>query len=231
MFSNAFLLARRTARATAASILLLALAGCSGGTQPESGQLNVVLGAAGGLSASVIAIDANAAAGQAGVPLAVVESIEVTVTSIQVHRVGSDDESEDDGEGERPWVAVELAEGGTTVDLVGMSPQTVASGDVPAGTYNRLRLFISAATIVFSENVTVGGTTYEAGTVYDLVIPSSQNTGIKVNTGFFDVSGGETETVGLVVDLAESVKNVTANPNGVRMTPVINGAVGAPAGP
>ncbi len=60
-----------------------------------------------------------------------------------------------------------------------------------------------------------------------LDIPSSDNTGIKVQTGFFDVSDGETETVEVVVDVANSVKNVTANQNGVKMTPVIVGRVGS----
>jgi hypothetical protein len=236
-----FGITHRLVQVSVASIAMIALSGCSGSTQPESGQLDVVLGAGSGVSGSLVAVDGAAASNQAGVPLDVVESIEVTVTSIQVHRVGSDDDGEGEGEGEgegddddggeSPWVAVTLADGGTTVNLVGMSPQTVASGDVPAGTYNQIRLFISFATIVFSEAVTVGGTTYDAGTVYDLVIPSSQNSGIKVKTGHFDIAGGDTETVGLVVDLAESVKNVTANQNRVKMTPVINGAIGVPAGP
>jgi hypothetical protein len=235
MFEITIRSARRLSRVSVALFVLATLAGCSANTQPESGQLEVVFGAgSGGPSGSLIAIDGAAGSKQAGVPLDKVEKIEVTVTSIQVHRVGSDDDDEAEGEGDEgdgPWIEVDLAEGGTTVDLVGMSPQTIASGDVPAGTYNQLRLFMNFSTIVFSEPVTVGGTTYDAGTVYDLVIPSSDNTGIKVKTGFFDVAGGDSETVGLVVDLAESVKNVTANQNRVKMTPVINGVVGPEAGP
>jgi hypothetical protein len=175
------------------------------------------------------------------------------VDRIEVHRVGSDDDdqpedagsegsgsegsgtegegedgTEDDDEGSGAWISVDLVAGGVTVDLVGMSPQEIASDAVPGGTYNKLRLFFSASTITFSEDVTVGGgLTYEADTVYDLEIPSGANTGIKVQTGFFDLSNGETETVDVVVDLANSVKNVTANQNRVMMTPVIVGKVGS----
>lgn len=138
------------------------------------------------------------------------------------------DGTEDDEEGSGAWISVDLAAGGVTVDLVGMSPQEIASDAVPGGTYNKIRLFFSASTITFSQDVTVGGgsTTCDAGT-HVLDIPSSANTGIKVQTGFFDVSDGETETVEVVVDLANSVKNVTCNQNGVKMTPVIDGKVGS----
>jgi hypothetical protein len=239
MQASDFSSCRRPVGLAAAVFLGLVLTGCSGSTGPEMGRLDVIFGQVGsGLAARVSAPGALAALGsQLGVPLDQVLAINVTVTSIQVHRVGADDgdgtegtEGTDGDEGDGPWIEVELLEGETIVNLVGMSPQTVASGHVPAGTYNKLRLFISASTILFSEPVTVGGMTYEAGPVYDLVIPSSDNTGIKVQTGFFDIAGGDTETVGLMVDLAKSVKNVTANQNGLKMTPVIIGTVGVPEG-
>ena len=188
-----------------------------------------------------------------GDPLGSVQSILITVDRIEVHRVGSDDSdqpedaasegsesegsgaegegekaTEDEDEGSGAWISVDLVAGGVTVDLVGMSPQEIASDAVPGGTSPKLRLFFSSSTIPFSDEVTVGGAPpYEAGIAYDLVIPSGANTGIKVQTGFFDLSNGETETVDVVVDLANSVKNVTANQNRVMMTPVIVGKVGS----
>ena len=115
-----------------------------------------------------------------------------------------------------------------TVDLIGMSPQEIGSADVPGGSYNQVRLFFSESTIVFSEDVSVGGgDPYVAGTTYVLEVPSGATSGIKVQTGMFDVPAGGTESVGLVVDLANSVKNVTANQKRIKMTPVIVGVVGS----
>ena len=234
---------RRLRRALSTLMVGVALAGCGAGTEPGVGRLDVVMSQSSSeLAASVVVGDMAALA---GVPLESVQSVLVTVDRIEVHRVGpGDDESEseqsegegsegdngteDDGEGSGAWISVDLAAGGVTVDLVGMSPQEIASDAVPGGSYNQLRLFFSASTIIFSQDVTVGGgLTYEAGTTYALEIPSGGNTGIKVQTGFFDVSDGETETVELIVDLANSVKNVTANQNSVKMTPVIVSRVGS----
>lgn len=243
MSSQWYAAARRLRRGFPTLLVILALAGCDGGIEPGVGRLDVVLSQSSSeLAANWLVADAAAVA---GVPLETVQSILITVDRIEVHRVGSDDDSsegegsEGDGsegsgsegepgdEGSGSWISVDLVEGGVTVDLVGMSPQEIASDAVPGGTYNQLRLFFTASTITFSEEVTVGGGfTYEAGTPHVLEIPSGANTGIKVQTGFFDVSDGETESVELTVDLANSVKNVTANQNRVMMTPVIVARVG-----
>jgi hypothetical protein len=238
--------ARRLRRALSTLVVGVALASCDASTEPGVGRLDVVL------SQSSSELAANVVVGEmavlAGVPLGSVQSIMITVDRIEVHRVGSDnddqpedegsegegsegegeDGTEDDDEGSGAWISVDLVPGGVTVDLVGMSPQEIASDAIPGGTYNKLRLFFSLSTITFSEDVTVGGgPPYEAGIIYDLEIPSGANTGIKVQTGFFVVSNGETETVDLIVDLANSVKNITANQNRVKMTPVIVGRVGS----
>jgi hypothetical protein len=243
--------ARRLRRAISTLFVGFALTGCDSGTEPGVGRLDVVMSQSSSELAANVAIGEMAAL--AGVPLENVESILVTVRKIEVHRVGSDDDdlSEDEGsegegsegegsEGESEngtadddgggaWISVDLIEGGVTVDLVGMSPQEIASDAVPGGTYNKLRLFVSPSTITFFfEDVTVGGEPlYAAGIPHPLEIPSGDNTGIKVQTGFFDISSGETETVELIVDLANSVKNVTANQKRVMMTPVIVGKVGS----
>jgi len=256
MYPDMYSTARRLRRVLPALWVGFALAGCEAGTEPGVGRLDVILSQSSSeLAASVVG---GEMAALAGVPLESVQSILITVDRIEVHRVGPDDDesegegsedagsegegsegegsegddgdgTEDDDEGSGAWISVDLAAGGVTVDLVGMSPQEIASDAVPGGTYNKIRLFFSAAsTITFSQDVTVGGgSIYEADTVYELEIPSGANTGIKVQIGFFDVSDGETETVNVVVDLANSVKNVTANQNRVKMTPVIVGRVGS----
>jgi len=234
--------ARRLRQALSTLLVGIALTGCAASTEPGVGRLDVVMSQTSSELAARVAISEMAVL--AGVPLESVQSILITVQRIEVHRVGSDDDDEAEGEGSESegadgtedndegsgaWISVDLVAGGVTVDLIGMSPQEIASDAVPGGTYNKLRLFFSSpSTITFSEDVTVdGGSAYEADTVYELEIPSGGNTGIKVQTGFFDVSDGETETVEVVVDVANSVKNVTANQNGVKMTPVIVGRVGS----
>jgi len=238
--------ARRLRRALSTLVVGFALTGCDAGTEPGVGRLDVVMSQSSSeLAANVVATEMTALV---GVPLGSVQSILITVDRIEVHRVGSDDEeeSEDEGsegegsegegedgtegddEGSGAWISVDLVAGEVTVDLMSMSPQEIASDAIPGGTYNKLRLFFSLSTITFSEDVTVGGgEPLDAGIPHDLEIPSGDNTGIKVQTGFFHLSNGETETVDLIVDLANSVKNVTANQNRVMMTPVIVGRVGS----
>ncbi len=243
--------ARQLRRGCYLLFLSLSIAGCDGGTGPGVGHLDVVMSQTSSRLATHVIVGEMAVL--AGVPLESVESIIVTVERIEAHRVGSDDEeasgeegaegegsegvgsdgegaegTEDGDEGGGGWISVDLVDGGVTVDLMAMTVQEIGSDAVPAGTYNKLRLFFSDASITFADEVMLAGApTFEAATAYPLEIPSGENTGIKVQTGFFVVSDGETETVEAVVDLTESVKNVTANPNGVKMTPVIVAKVGS----
>ena len=129
MQASSFSSCRRPAGLAAAVFLGLALTSCDGSTGPEMGRLDVILGQVGsGLAARVSAPGALAALGsQLGVPLDQVSEINMTVTSIQVHRVGADDEDVADGsdgtEGsdgtdgdgsEGPWITVDLTDGGAT---------------------------------------------------------------------------------------------------------------------
>jgi hypothetical protein len=215
------------------------------------GRLDVIFGQVGsGLAARVSAPGALAALGsQLGVPLDQVSAINVTVTSIQVHRVGADDgdgtegtegtdgdEGSDgiDGDGsEGPWITVDLAGGATAaggieINLLGLSAEgsKVASADLPSGRYNQARIFFTDATIVFSGPVEVDGMMLAEDEDHDLEIPSGEQTGVKVQTGFFDVPAAGTETIGLLFDPLNSVKNIVVNANRISMTPVIIGTVG-----
>ncbi len=247
MQASDFSSCRRPVGLAAAVFLGLVLTGCSGSTGPEMGRLDVIFGQVGsGLAARVSAPGALAALGsQLGVPLDQVSAINVTVTSIQVHRVGADDgdgtegtEGTDDGAGSGgPWITVDLtggvtATGGITINLLGVSVEgiEVASADLPSGRYNQARIFFTDATIVFSGPVEVDGMMLAQDEDHDLEIPSGEQTGIKVQTGFFDVPAAGTETIGLYFDPAHSVKNIVVNANRISMTPVIIGTVGVPEG-
>ncbi len=248
MQASGFSSCRKPAGLAAAVFLGLALSGCSGSTGPEIGRLDVILGQVGsGLAARVSAPGALAALGsQLGVPLDQVSEINVTVTSIQVHRVGADDgdgtegtdgtESTDgsgDGDGsEGPWITVDLTGGGATaaggieINLLDLSEGfVVASADLPSGRYNQARIFFTDARIVFSGPVEAGGTMLEAGD-HSLEIPSGEQSGIKVLSGFFDVDASVSESICLFFDPLNSVKNIVANANRISMTPVIIGTVG-----
>lgn len=253
MYRVAFESARlmgRGLRALGFALAALALAGCEGGTEPSMGQVDIVLGLQSSGLASA-ATGASALGSQGGVPLELVQSITLSITTLEIHRVSSPDEetasegsgqgtagdgagsegveSEDDA-GDRPWIRVELTEAATVdlMGLVGASAPAIATGEVPSGTYNQVRLFIGEATISFTDPVKVGNATYDADVEYELRIPSAGQSGLKVQTGFFDIGSGEVETVGLLVDLTDSVKNIVATGAGtVQMTPVIVGVVGA----
>ncbi len=144
-------------------------------------------------------------------------------------------EGTDDGAGSGgPWITVDLtggvtATGGITVNLLGLPPEgmEIASAAVlPSGLYNQARIFFTDATIVFSGPVEVDGMMLAQDEEHDLEIPSGEQTGIKVQTGFFDVPAAGTETIGLLFDPANSVKNIVVNANRISMTPVIIGTVG-----
>ena len=248
MQASSFSSCRRPAGLAAAVFLGLALTSCDGSTGPEMGRLDVILGQVGsGLAARVSAPGALAALGsQLGVPLDQVSEINMTVTSIQVHRVGADDEDVADGsdgtEGsdgtdgdgsEGPWITVDLTDGGATdgiainlLDLpAGGEGINVASAFLPSGHYNQARIFFTDPWIVFSGPVEAGGTMLDAGD-YPLEIPSGAQSGIKVQV-VFDVP----ETIGLYFDPLNSVKNIVVNAKRISMTPVIVGTVVVPAVP
>ncbi len=239
MQASGFSSFRRPAGLAAAVFLGLVLTGCSGSTGPEMGRLDVIFGQVGsGLAARISAPDALAALGsQLGVPLDQVSEINMTVDSIQVHRVGADDEVVTDGtEGsdgtdgdgsEGPWITVDLTGGvatdGIAINLLdlpaGGEGINVASAFLPSGHYNQARIFFTDPRIVFSGQVEASGTMLEAGD-YPLVIPSGDQSGIKVQV-VFDVP----ETIGLYFDPLNSVKNIVVNANRISMTPVIIGTV------
>jgi len=136
------------------------------------------------------------------------------------------------------WVTVELAEGTTLViNLADLPPEAVeadasangagleiAAGELPGGTYKNVRL-LGEATITFSEDFTMGDAEYGAGEPYPLEIPSSESSGVKVQTPKFSVDDGGTAAVTIVFDGPESIKKIKLKPGGAKMVPVMRAHV------
>ena len=71
----------------------------------------------------------------------------------------------------------------------------------------------------------VGGMEYLAGEPYPLEIPSSASSGVKVQTGKFDILEGGTASVQLIFDGPDSIKKMKMNKNGVKLVPVMRANV------
>lgn len=206
-----------------------------------------------------------------------IESIQFSLTGVQLHRLGavkSEEESgseettgEGDGQttggagqtsevGEQPaeepadenvsnggvsgasWMTVELAEGTVLViDLTELPPEAIptdgsaddagleiAAGELPQGIYRNVRL-LGEATITFTEDLTMGSAEYVAGEPYPLEIPSSESSGVKVQTPKFCIGGDGTAAVTIVFDGSASIKKIKLKPGGARMVPVMRADV------
>jgi hypothetical protein len=159
----------------------------------------------------------------ATVSLASVERIDVTVTRVDALRAGEDDNSSSG------WRRIDVVSGGE-LNLMLLPAEEVdgivlASGEIEAGDYSGVRLFVENATIIFNTDVVVPGgpqaRTLVAGEAYELRIPSAEQSGVKIpSAGFSVAEGGETE-VALVFDAAASVQNLVANPTFLIMAPVL----------
>ena len=202
--------------------LTLPLAACDDSTG-TSRQTTVLLSQGSSAAASLApsfstaVLSASAAAGK--VSLDDVSAIQVTVTKVQALPASADENAES------AWVSLNVSERGA-INLRALpadagSGIVLAKGELPAGDYRNVRLFLDmdgaeAPSITFNKEVTVGPKTYPAGT-YPLDIPSAAQSGIKIPGAGFAVG----ETVMLMFDGSTSVANVVANPNGVKMSPVL----------
>jgi hypothetical protein len=199
--------------------LALPLTACKDITGPGEGSLVVRMRRAdAGPAAALIAADlVHASMGP--VALETIQSVDVTISAIQVQPEGADDDG-------GPWITLALT-APTSVDLLALPTEggtglLVASDEVEAGKYGHLRLLFNDAAITFSQDVTFGETTYTAGTAYPLTIPSGAQTGIKVELGGIEVPEGGAAEVELVFDAALSVGNVLVTGAGILMTPVMH---------
>lgn len=167
--------------------------------------------------------------GMGPITLDAVDSISITLTSVEAVRVGAEEDGEEGGSG---FVSLELtAEGGARIDLMRLAETAnellIAAGEVEAGTYSNIRLRYDAETaqIALNRDITVGQQTYAAG-LHDLRIPSGEQTGIKVQLAGFTVGEGDVADVLLTFDASTSVGNIILTGAGqAMMTPVLRAEV------
>ena len=170
-----------------------------------------------------------------------VRSLEVTVTSIQLLPYCEDaGEQLGDGQCEDLWETLDLGDETFDLSLLELPSEdedaiSLGVATVPVGEYHKIRLFISRAEVTFSEDITVGRSTflaYNADEEFDpdtfaneiihpVEIPSAQNSGIKADIDLV-VGEDDTEPVGLLFDAEATFRNVIATGNGrVKMPPVL----------
>ena len=173
-------------------------------------------------SPSFMSAPAESPEGARSVEQDTVQSLVVTVVGIDVLLEGASDTSATSS----AWTSLDLS---SSFDLNLMAlptgdaaAQLVASGAVRAGTYTHVRLRVTNPRIVFKGDVSFGaGGILEGGAEYAVVIPSSQQTGIKVAVGVTVEADASTD-IALVFDSAESLSNVAITGTGqVIMSPVI----------
>lgn len=229
------------------------LAGCGEtafGPDADAGPSTVTvrMGAASAGASVLAAAVGETAAGR--VPEDAVDAVRLAIHRVEVHRSGTNGTSStstDDGAG---WTSLEVQTGGegdsVVVDLVALtsasstasgtstsSTVTVAEDQLEAGDYSNVRLFFEWAEIVLNSAVTLGGgqgqgqgqggQTFEAG-AHDLVIPSAEQTGLKVPTAEFTVDQ-DGAAVDVLADTDASIQNINVTGRGLMMTPVLTSEV------
>jgi hypothetical protein len=199
--------------------LVVPLTACEDIVGPGKGSLSVRMSREDAATAAALIAADLVDASVGPVALEAVQSIDVTITAIQVQPEGADDDG-------GPWVTLDLT-APASVNLLALPTESgtgllVATDEVEAGAYGHLRLLFSDPTITFNQDVTLGANTYTAGTAYPLTIPSGAQTGIKLELGGIEVPEGGAAEVELVFDAALSVDNVLATGAGILMTPVMH---------
>ncbi len=142
------------------------------------------------------------------VALANVESITLPIGDVEARTAAGE------------WVSAGTVD--ESIDLFGLPADGVVLLDssLPEGSYDALRFYLSGdPTITLAEDVTVGRTTYAAGT-HTLVIPSADQNGIRLAASF-DV-GPEGQDLTVLFDGDQTVNHVTATGSGkIMIAPVL----------
>lgn len=189
------------------------LAACSDSSGPGNGDARVYI-----TSTAAVAGQTAPTAFMGSVPLSAVDSINITLTSIQATNANDSSGAVTislQGAGARSINLFKLSTLGTDSTLIGRST-------LPAGTYDGIRLRFSAATISLKQTVVVGQVTFVPGT-YDLTIPSGLSSGIKVQGGTFTVSADASTSATLSFDPATTVGTIVATgSNKLMMSPVLH---------
>ncbi len=161
----------------------------------------------------------------APIPIDTVENAFVTLDKIELRKEEADDDDDDDRDDDgsvqdddsdngRPFIVVmEESKTFNLVDLRNGVTEELTLIDIPAGSYDLVRMYISDASLEL-----------KGGAVYDLKIPSGSSSGLKI---FIDppivVEGGITEELLLDFDLSRSLvpKGSWDDIQGFNFTPVI----------
>lgn len=116
------------------------------------------------------------------------------------------------------WVQVDPPSGPMAVNMLGLPgesdpPMLLARGDLESGEYTQARIFFSDLELVLDEAVCFGGDTcFEAGVYTNVIVPSSEPSGIKTDVHFTIEEGSVETEVTLVFDPDATVKNITYSP-------------------
>ena len=153
-------------------------------------------------------------------PIDLVSSTIVTIDAVEI-RKKADAEMDDD---EASFIL--LAEGEMEIDLLELTngiTEQIASADIEAGTYDMIRLHVVNAKVILYD-----------GTEFDLQIPSSYTSGLKVKIQpAVSISEGQTSDVLLDFDVNQSfiVKgNLNSQIGGFIFKPVVRGVYLGAAG-
>jgi hypothetical protein len=195
----------------------------SGVTGTQDARTSVTLSQAGSGSAALASQVMATRTDLSQVSLDAVTSIVVQINRVEVHRAGATDDEENGG-GQPAWVSLNVEEQELDLinDLADGTTVTIAEGELSAGDYDQVRLFIEGATIVFSEPQPVPGEGDQTVSEAQLTIPSVGQTGIKVPGASFTVGEDAGATVDIEFDADTSVQNITITGTGdVKMNPVL----------
>lgn len=151
-----------------------------------------------------------------------VASLSITVTEVSYLLEGDDENTES------AWQTLGL-ESPLDIDLMALPAESegsvvVGAGDVPVGSYSKVRLLVSGGTIVFNTDVSIGGTDFLADTEYDVTVPSGAESGVKADVSFEVTAGAEgaENAAELVFEPGTTFLNVTVTGTGdVILNPVL----------
>lgn len=153
-------------------------------------------------------------------PIGMVSSTEVTIDKVEIRQSLESGSESDEG------TFILLAEGEMTFDLLELTngiTEQIASADLPAGSYDMIRLHVNGSTVTLKD-----------GTTFDLKIPSGSTSGLKIKIEpVIQLTEGETSDVLLDFDLSKSFV-VNGNINGIIkgfiFKPVVRGVLLGAAG-
>jgi hypothetical protein len=122
------------------------------------------------------------------------------------------------------WTRIPLED--SEVDLFALGDGEVAEiafGELPAGRYRNVRLYLSGAWITFATDMTIGNTTIPAGEEVELRISSADKSGLKIPASHFEVVADAEEALLLIFDRT-SVSSLKKTGQAIQMSPILREA-------